>query len=329
MFTKMKNWLISWNIMPILWPTREDGFFVIAALAVAAAAKAYGKYKNAKSKEEAIAAEAELQNTWAEADEDARKAILSEIGGGDPKVGMSNLMNMKSTTESIRNDQSTSTTNYSENKLTSPEWAGANKDMQGNVNVLKALDRARLAQSDTSLAGEMTARTIREVNEAARAAQPAYDSRAGGLGLSGGAPGSLNPDIEAARVKGALNAVGNEQQLARQIGFENQDRSMALAEMLKATRQRTKGTSTTDQFGTSTMSSSTLNPLANIQAAYALTAPQPRTTTKSGMAPGWGLAGDLISAAAQGYAGYATGGQAGLAKGLAGAAPAGHGGQYG
>ena len=303
MFTKMKNWLIRWNFMPILLPVREDGFLVIGAMLAGAAVKAYGKYKNAKSKEEAIAAEAELQNAWAEADEEARTNILSEIGGGDPKVGMSNLMNMKSTTESIRNDQSTSTTRF--NELTSPEWAGKNKDMQGNVNILKALDRARLAQSDTSLAGEMTARTIRAQNDAARAAGSgqSLDTRAGGLGLSGGAPGSLNPDIEAARVAAALGTVGNEQQLARQIGFENQDRSMALAEMLKASRRQ--GTSTTDSSGTSTMNSSTFNPFQNIQAAYMLTSPQPRTTTKTGMAPGWTLAGDLAGAAAQAYASYA------------------------
>ena len=218
-------------------------------------------------------------------------------------------MNMAVTSSGTSASQGTSTTRS--NMLTSPEWAGANKDMQGNVNTLKALDRARLAQSDTSLAGEMTARTIRAQNDAARAAGSgqALDTRAGGLGLSGGAPGSLNPDIEAARVAAALGTVGNEQQLARQIGFENQDRSMALAEMLKASRRQ--GTSTTDSSGTSTLNSSTFNPLANIQAAYFLTSPQPRTTTKTGMAPGWTLAGDLAGAAANAYAAYAGGGGGG------------------
>ena len=270
--------------------------------------KAIADWKRGKTQQEAEEDQRRLINEFIEGDEAARAAILAQVGG------LEGLMAMATNVASSSNMSGTSTTNYSENKLTSPEWAGANKDMQGNVNTLKALDRARLAQSDTSLAGEMTARTIREQNDAARAvnAGQSLDTRAGGLGLSGGAPGSLNPDIEAARVAAALGTVGKEQQLARQIGFENQDRSMALANMLKAQRERTTGTSTTDssQFGTS--NSTTTDPLANMQMAAFLTAPKdPKMSMKTGMSPFWDSFSDFSGASAKAFGSMGGGGMGG------------------
>ena len=89
---------------------------------------AIGGYQSGKAKQKAEEDQRRLINEFIQGDEKARAAILQQVGG------IEGLMNMAVTSSGTSASQGTSTTRS--NMLTSPEWAGKNKDMQGNVNIL-------------------------------------------------------------------------------------------------------------------------------------------------------------------------------------------------
>jgi hypothetical protein len=276
MFSRIKAFLDRWDLTPILWPTREDGFLDILKTFLAPVVGGIADYQSGKAKQKSEEEARRLMNQYITGDEAAKAEVLNAVGG------IEGLMNMASTSAGTSTMTGRDVTRT--DMRTMPEWAKRDEAIMGRLRNLLA---GRLDEASTRGEGARTARKVAAINRA-------FGNVLGSDRLRSAVTGA-RPDesLDAARAMQIADVVASTEDEARARRAEDMAMAQQFGALTRGQHQRGRTVSDMSRAGTTTSTSQ--DPLRGVEAARMLTAPTaPMVSMETGMTPGW----DALSGAA-------------------------------
>lgn len=282
--SRVKDFLVRWDLMPILYPRREGGWIVPAIMGASALIKGIAGKKKADSANEANLAAQQAQRDWLQ----ARQSGIDQIMGKLQQTGWNPFGVNELGSSQYGTEESTTRERFNEfvRQLEDPRHTAGlgklNEQIFGRIGQPTVTEGEKLRQ---------IAATNAAYQNALQGAQDVAGMR--GAGALQRAAGTMG--VSAQRAGDIADYLASVPELERKRQFENEAAAQGLIEMMKG--QQRSGTRVSNTSGISNMMGSRqVGPDTGF--LMSTLPPEPMAPMKTGNSPWAGFLGDIAGGAA-------------------------------